>query len=165
MNTFVLEGLIQQKSLVRLKLILITANLALIISGIYSYTEGRWSKARIVKKEDANNEYDEAKELGTTSGLVFHSKVRDAYGFEVAVYMESNEKATVVLTFEQLLSPINDQYSWTFFLILREDIPELTMNVNIKEEGNVKNIQPSIQHVNDVTKNKPIGMLSSNLNS
>lgn len=95
--------------------------------------------------------------MGSAASLVFHSKVREAYGFAVLLNMQPRKTASVVLKFEQLLLPTKDQYSWTFFLIVEQDIPELAMNIHIREDGKIKNIAPSIQHVNDVTKRRPIG--------
>ncbi|XP_018579737.1 inter-alpha-trypsin inhibitor heavy chain H3-like isoform X2 [Anoplophora glabripennis] len=99
--------------------------------------DGKSYKSYIKGVEEARSVYDEALARGKSAGIV-EADARDSTQFNVSVNMEPQSIAVFLLTYEEMLQRIHDQYELVLNICPGRIVDNLSVEVNINESRALK---------------------------
>lgn len=100
--------------------------------------DGKEYQADILKKEEAQQKFEDAVSSGRTAGLL---ETRDAELFSYSLNFEANQSIIVKLTYEQALTRDMGEYDYLQYLRSKHDVNELSVSVDINSSTNVLSVE------------------------
>ena len=102
------------------------------ISNFTILAGGQEYVATVMDAEEARNTYNDAKEIGLTSGIVSEEFPKERT-FSIKVNVEALQEITFKLTYEERLERENKHYKYQLYLETLYNIDSLNVTVDIKE--------------------------------
>ncbi|KAJ8913538.1 hypothetical protein NQ315_017089 [Exocentrus adspersus] len=115
---------------------------------------GKSYKSYIKEKEEAKAIYNEALAEGKSAGIV-EADVRDSTRFTVSVNLEPQSEATFLLTYEEMLQRVHDQYELVLNISPGQIVDKINVEVQIKESRTIKFVRtPALRSGNEAISPK-----------
>ncbi|KAJ8931826.1 hypothetical protein NQ314_015222 [Rhamnusium bicolor] len=113
---------------------------------------GKSYKSYIKEKQEAKNIYNKALASGQSAGIV-EASARDSNEFTVSVNLEPQSVAVFLLTYEEMLQCIHDQYELVLNIRPGQIVDNLNVEVTINESRPLKFIEtPPLRSGNELNK-------------
>ena len=110
---------------------------------------------KVMEKQEALEEYNEAKRIGISSGLV--KKERFSNKFSISTNVEARETVIFRLKYEELLERSNKKYHHNINLFSHGDVDKLKVEIFINESLPLSALTVSeVKNNNDITAFEPV---------
>jgi len=110
---------------------------------------------KVMEKQEALNEYNEAKRIGISSGLV--RKERFSNKFSISTNVEAKESVVFRLTYEELLERCDKKYRHNINMFSHGDVDNVTIEIFLNESRPLSYLNVTeVKNTNDITAFLPV---------
>ena len=111
--------------------------------------------AKVMEKQEAIAEYNEAKRIGISSGLV--KKERYSNRFSMSANVEARGKVVFFLTYEELLERSNQRYHHNINIFPDGDLEDIKVEIFINESRPLSSLNVTeLKNTNDISAFLPV---------